>query len=141
MINNAELLTLTRVAAAMGAAAASLSGQDAKRLSAALDELNELLTASLQSRVATGQRLARATNGRPPSASYMIDVSNMAPRTVIGGQAAADAVNEVLAENGERQRVTANALSVGIARNGQWFRLVETSNGTIVVSVTKVKSA
>lgn len=77
--------------------------------------------------------------GRRPSARYRIEISNMAPRIVVGGQAAADAINEQLAELGVRQRVTQNNLTVGIARNGSWFKLVETSNGTVVLECARAK--
>lgn len=110
-------------------------------------ELSDMVATALADGMAGLQNMGRkanpdgtrSTGGRPPSVRYMIEVSNMAPRVVLGTAAAIEAVNEVMAEHKETFRMTSANMSVGIARNGSWWRNIETSNGTITVAVSKAK--
>lgn len=116
---------------------------------AELQELRDLVAEALSAGAAMLQHMGRRRDptsaGKPrgpaPSARYRIEVDSYAPRTIIGGQAAADAVNEHLTEFGMKQRVTMHTLIVGCARAGYWSKLCNHDGGTSSITVTRLPDA
>lgn len=111
-----------------------------------LQELRDLVAEALSEGARSLQHMGRPRDpdsvgkptGRRPTTRYRIDVDNYAPQVVVGGLAAADAVNEHLAAFGMKQRVTMNTLIAGIARSNAWVKLCDHSNGTSAISVTRL---
>lgn len=139
MLSNEELLVIQRAAQAAGAALSGCSERHRAGLQAALDDLAGVVASALQMRTELAGRPATGRVGRRPTTSYVIDVSNHGPRVVVGGQAAADAINEHLAELGVRRRLTINNLTTSISTKGEWSYLVDTTNGTVILAVRRAK--
>lgn len=97
----------------------------------------------------TAQRIQRAAarrrdgvkRGAPPSTRYEVDVTNYAPAICLGGAAAAERVNEILAQHGQKKRLTVNNLTTTIATRGGWWTNVDTDSGTITIGVRRLPDA
>lgn len=98
------------------------------------DGATQLTSMGRKRTAATGE----AKSGRPPSARFIVDTGNSVAE-VLGGEAAAEAVNTQMAEWGMKERATAGNITVAISRTGMWFRVVATDNGDQTISVQRVK--
>lgn len=137
MLSNEELLVIQRAAQAAGAALSGCSERHRAALQGALDDLAGVVAVALQKRTDLAGRPATGRKGRAPTTRYIVDVSNYAPRIVLGGQAAADAINEHLAELKLRKRLTINNLTTSISTKGEWSHVEDTGSGTVILAVRR----
>lgn len=137
MISNEELLVIQRAAEAAGAALTGCSERHRAALQGALDDLAGVVTHALQIRADLAGRPATGRKGRVPTTRYIIDVDRYAPRVIVGGQAATDAINEHLAELGTSKRLTLNNMTTSISTKGAWTATIDTDSGTVGLSVRR----
>ena len=139
MLKNDHLLVIQRVAAVLTKCLSHLPTalrEEAEQLNI---DINEVVTSALTVRAELKGRPATGRQGKPPSASYRLEITNHAPRTIIGGQAVVDAVNEELTSMGVKRLLTVNNLNTTISTKGEWWRNTDTNNGVVSVSVRKAK--
>lgn len=83
---------------------------------------------------------AGAKQGRPAGIAFAVELEpRWGPMQVHGSRAVTDLVNETLKELGEPP-VSAQSMAVQLSRAGQWSRLLETADGTLMLNVRRVQN-
>lgn len=135
MLNATDLSLIVRVRAALAAP----KQHDLAALGQALDDLLTRHTAHSAAVAAAAAARPKKSKRGAPALLYTVDVEP-GPRSVVAGAAAALAeVKQVLTSLGEgRRHLPSQAgFAAMISKNGSWFTLVETTDGTVAISVTK----
>lgn len=131
------MLTNTRISALINAI--NDAKACAKPCCAALrDEAQQAINDAMLHRAAVSKARPEA-RGRPLAALYEVELGSQWRVEVLGARAAHEIVAKTLTEQGGGRAPTLGSMQVSLSKNGQWWRLLETGNGTEPLSVRRIK--
>lgn len=101
--------------------------------------IREHVTAISRMAGAAALRPKRANSGRPPSTEYIVELNPRWTTTVLGTTAVHELVVATLEELGETYVPARSSIAAYMSMKGQWWRNIETDEGTLILSVKKVQ--